>query len=410
MKIEIKWILAVLITLLSGKLSLGQNRFDVSIEGPWLFYVEPNFQTNAGPRSVLVAIAPKIAGHNVPIFSTGNGVPIPNFGIYCVAFDDTCKPNDLTALSKDGYSSFQPVDVYRPMNWNWGNYSGAAFVFLLPLPDSASNDGSYGMTFQSSFPNGASNPVTTESGPHSIGIVLHYNNGPSTLGLLSCTNPPTASNCSKQAISDQDNSGTLRMTVRSFEDPAKSDDCDYHVHHAYHRMLTLLDPQLSIQKNKDKAYTGVPAPTACTACDPQQDVVPSECSLKAMGRAMEYDPEITDISANLDSLVSFLQDLKLQGDAKKAVLVDLPKLQDTLHGKFPSQSQLGALETSLHSSQKALHDLLTEQQERKVNGVESQQNLQIALQKEQGLSRIAEQFHLLSISGKDCRAPLLRIN
>ena len=194
------------------------------------------------------------------------------------------------------------------------------------------------MRFQSSFPNGGVNPITTESGPHSIGMVLHYNNGPSKLGLLSCANPPTAPNCTKPKISDQGNSGTLRIIVRSYEYPAKPDSCDYHVHRAYRRMLKLLDPQFDNAQNKTKGFTRVPAPDDCSPCDPQQDAVPSECSMKAMGQAMEYDPALSGVPADLDSLVVFLNDLKLQGDSKKDVLRDLPQLQDTLHGKFPSQS------------------------------------------------------------------------
>src|SRR5258708_38501274 len=128
-------------------------------------------------------------------------------------------------------------------------------------------------------------------------------------------------------------------------------------------MLKLLDPQFTNQKNKDKGFTGVPSADACTECDPQQDTVPAECSLKAMSHAADYGDPVGDVSVDLDSLLKFLIELKLEDEPRKAVLVDLAKHQDALHGKFPSQSQLRALEKSLEKSQVALNDLLTQQQQ-----------------------------------------------
>ena len=265
------------------------------------------------------------------------------------------------------------------------------------------------MAFQSSFPHSGSTPITTESGPHSIGIVLHYGTGPSKLGLLSCSDPPSVSTCTNPKITDQDNSGTLRLAIKSYENPAKPDKCDYHVHHAYRRMLKLLDPQLMNQKNKDKAFIDVPSSNACTECDPQQDTVPSECSLKSMRHAADYGDASGDVSANLDSLVKFLIDLRLEDGPKNAVLVDLPKQQGALHGKFPSRLQLRAIEESLGKSQVALNNLLSQQQ-LSTNKTESRETLRIAIRKERALYELAERVYLLSISGKDCRAPMLRIN
>jgi hypothetical protein len=167
-----------------------------------------------------VAFAPKVAGHIFPIFSAGDGTDIGTLGIFCVTFDAACKPNSITTLNKDGYAPPLPVNVSKPAGWSWTSYASSAYVFVLPMPDSYSNDGLYPTTFQTSFPTPGLPPSPYNPTSQSIGLIFHYMNGPKQVGLLACSGTPSTSTCNKVVTTDQDNSGTLRITIKSDENPA----------------------------------------------------------------------------------------------------------------------------------------------------------------------------------------------
>lgn len=171
MKFRTRYALLSLAALFLASPSFGQ-KLDVAFEGPWLFYVEPSFPNGATTSPVLVAFAPPVAGHIVPIFSAGDGTDISTLGIFCVTFDGACKPNSTTTLNKDGYAPPLPIAVSKPSGWSWMSYASSAYVFVLPMPDSYSNDGLYPTTFQTSFPTPSSPPSTYTPTLQSIGVVL----------------------------------------------------------------------------------------------------------------------------------------------------------------------------------------------------------------------------------------------
>jgi hypothetical protein len=351
---------------------------------------------------MLVAIAPQVPGHNPLSFGAGNGAPIPA-GIYCVAFDNSCQSNAITKLDPDGYKPPSPVGVSKPAGWDWTTYV-KSYVILLPMPDSYSNNGLYPMTFQSSFPtsNGAP-PPTTMSGPQSLGLMLHYVNGPQKIGLLTCTGIPSMANCSSGSVTNEDNSGTLAITIKSKEDASHPDQCDYHVHRAYHEMLKLLDPLM--QSNADKAYVDVPVYNACSQCDPQQDSLSSTCTAPLMTVAMVSD-SLEPVQPELQILVGLIQKLEVGTEAKKNLLLDLDKQSENLKGKFPRVSELHKLKGTLASSKNAAGKLLVSLEDKKSRW-EVGRDLQAIVKMEQDLMDSADRWTLLSISGKDCRAPAL---
>ena len=406
MNLRTRYTLAILMVLLFGAPSFAQSRLDVLVEGPWLFYVEPKFPTTTGTSPMLVAIAPQVLGHYPLYFGAGNGAAIPP-GIYCMAFGGTCQPGSATKLDPDGYKQPAPVPVTKPAGWDWTTYGGSSYVLILPMPDSYSSNGLYPMTFQSSFPSmGGPPPTTTSSGPRSLGLVFHYANGPLRIGLLACTGTPSVANCNNGSMTDEDNSGTVQIKITSKEDAAHPDSCDYHVHRAYHEMLKLLDPLM--QYNQDKPYVDVPSYSACAKCDPQQGQVPSECTVQTMAVNMASDFSEPPVQPVLESLVSLIQRMDVDAGAIRRLLMDLDKQSEKLKGKFPRVSELRSLKDTLLSSQAAASILLVDLKDKKTNWKVGR-DLQAMVKLEQELVESADRWTLLSISGKDCRAPALFI-
>ncbi len=412
MKLWTKYAVTLLVGLLFAGPSFAQLKLDVVIEGPWLFYVEPAFPTPTGTAPVLVAIAPKVLGHHPLFFSAGDGAQVPG-GVYCVAFDGACRPNSITKLDKDGYAAPIPVPVTKPVGWSWTGYTGDTYVLVLPMPDSYSSDGLYTMTFQSSFPSSMVPSTTTSNGPQSIGIVLHYMSGPQRIGLLTCTGTPSVTTCSRGSVTDEPNSGTLQIKIKSKEDPANPDSCDYHVHRAYHETLKLLDPLM--QYNQYRAYVGVPTYNSCAKCDPQQDKVPSECTALAMTVSMANDPadSVMPIQPTLKAIVALLQKIDVDAGTREKLLLDLPDQSNRLNGKFPRLSELRRLKETLALSQVTADKILIELKDKvRADAAKSWsagRDLQAAIISEQNLIDAADRWTALSISGKDCRAPALLI-
>jgi len=395
--------------LLCSTPSFAQQRLDITLEGPWAVYQEHNFPVTGGTTaSVLVAIAPPVPGHNLPVFTTGDGATIGNFGIYCVAFDGTCKPNALTSLAWDGYPPPQLVGITTASGWNWADYAASAYVLIFPMPDSFSSDGMYSTSFQSSFPTPATAPVTTDSGPRSLGIVLHYAMGPQTLGLLSCSGTPSVSACNDSKI-NLPNTGNLQVVIRSIENPATPDNCDYHVHRAYSKMLHLLDPTLTY--NAAKAYTDVPSyDKACSPCDPQQASLPTDCSARSMADPMAYPALLPDVPAALDSLVIFLKQLNVPGEQRSKVLGDLETQSTELNGKYASQSQLAKLKANLEKSRAEINKLLDHLADDAARNGDLKRDLEIAATRERAISIAGDAVIFNATSGKDCRVRTIQIN
>jgi hypothetical protein len=421
MKISLRCAFLLLAAFFAFRDKASANlRLDIAMEGPWILYVQPNFKTAAGASTVLIAVAPQVSGHYPPVFSAGDGGNY-GVGVNCVAFDHVCipHPTSATSLTHDGYADPSPVPLSQP-SWNWSQFAQSAYVLILPMPDSVSADGKDSLTFQKVLPTGSSpNPPSTSPANYAIGVQLHYANGPDKLGLYSCSNPQDASSCTTSVFgSDEDNSGTLRLTIRSDEGPANPDKCKYHLHGAYHAMLGLVDTALTY--NAAKAYVDLPKyDSACTPGDPQQDPF---LSAQPAARMLHSDyPFIAkDVPATLDTLVVYLKSLKLQGNSTEQLVQSrLEQQADHLRGKFAKSSDLSELTVNLKASEDRIGRLLEQLAKNSEaasdkNGHEAHESdlalrLEVALLRLQALEREATVATLSIFTGKDCRSAIVLV-
>jgi len=404
--------LLFLANCISAQHTLAQNRLDIAFEGPWLFYQAPAFAFNGGTFPALIAVAPQLSDHFPPTFSTGDDVNF-DIGTYCVGFNATCKTNNATTLNKDGYTDPSLLHVNKG-NWDWTSLP-SAYVLVVPLPDSYSADGQYSITLQSSFPKPNTVYPTPTKVPAALGIQLHYNNGPDSISLFKCSSgAATASNCNT-SLSNQVNSGTLRITIKSDQDPKIAEPCEYHVRRAFHKMIHLLDPPLT--SNPNSAYINAPSyDSKCSPCDPQQDVLPSDCTGMTMGNDFDYSPAALNISGGLEELVSFLTKLGLDKENNTKVALEALRGEATSIGKqLPKQSQLEQLSIDLDNFSNGLNKLLQADDNAKLQNHEKANvdgdrdaNLQNAELQVQGL-QLAVYKAFAANSGKDCRSPEMLI-
>lgn len=401
MKTLTTYAFCILVLLSCQPSAFSQQHLDIAFEGPWLFYEEPAFVLdNAGHTSpALVAIAPDVLHHFPATFSTGDGFPFDT-GVYCVGFGGACSLDNIPALRPGDYPPAGLVPVKKPAHWDWRTLT-SAYVLILPMPNSHSADGQYSMTFHATFPTaGTPSPVTSQ-GAYALGLHLHYPNGPSIVSLLECPAVPTAATCTSPQGISLNNSGTLRITIKSDEIPGAADPCDYHSRRAYHKMIHLLDDSLSA--NSQNAFVNVPSYDSCARCDPQQDLIPSDCSGMGMMSLAGYASLEADVPGQLTDLVGFLEKLDFRKDQ-----VDLGKLEalaTALAGKSPALSQLRVLKNTLEDSTNALNVLLeTMIAAHKTESSPRRQDLTMALQKEATLDRAIDFRMYTGTSGKDCRA------
>lgn len=394
---------------------------DITLEGPWILYEDHTFASNT---TVLVAFAPGGPGkfaHKPPTFSTGTGFPIERTGTYCVGFDQACAVDrGVKSLSHADYpqNAPEPLPVRSAANWKWYEHRDRyATYIILPMPDSYSDDETYKMSFRQKF---ATHDTSNEQ-EHSIGIQLHYNSsatGPATFDLLDCGNSPTSPADCKNLVGSQNNSGTLRITMKAPASIAE-DPCDYHVRSVYPQMLKLIDPTNTY--NLDKAVIDIPVgidnagkgvyDSKCYICDEQsQDTSQCQISLKA-----SFTPMVMDLAGELRSLVQIFDKF----EHKKELKVDeLNSLAEDLHpNRFPTFPQLELLAILLSQSMDQLSRDLVLQAAKEASEPHasrsdvnqenvSSDKLKDALSREQKLSAYAISLDATK-DGKDCRAPIM---
>src|SRR5271157_1681167 len=187
-------IFACILLLLCGATGCckkGSNRLDIALEGPWILYEDSQFDDHGKKVPALIAIAPigatveslkpdDYAHHHSPQLSTGDGFYIQKpflkkAHIFCLTFDGKCAPEGPESLSSDSYPPSRLLKLTRISGsgaWDWVTASKMQAVLILPMPDSFSNDGTWNMRF---------GPKGDET--HSIGLHLHYANGPEKFSL-----------------------------------------------------------------------------------------------------------------------------------------------------------------------------------------------------------------------------------
>lgn len=215
---------------------------------------------NGQAVAVLVAIAPgtitvdhpddtpDMYHHHLPQMSTGKGFYLPKTGAYCFTFGTQCAPVGATTLTGGhgypGSKGWSLLNLNKDnTSWTWQGAAANNLVLILPMPDYYSYDGIWPNRFRAVHD--ISQTSVTEY--DAIGLTLHYNNGPSYMGLLQCdgSTSPSVKTCST-TVKDSDgypqiltNTSTLRLQMRA---PDLNDACDHHVRHAYFQILSLIDP------------------------------------------------------------------------------------------------------------------------------------------------------------------------
>jgi hypothetical protein len=412
--------------------AFSQGRFDIALEGPWIFYHESSFQftdgtTTKNPTAALIAVAPQVPGHYDLAFSTGTGFTNTP-GVYCVGFDQACMSSlqQNTPNPNDPYPNppFVPVPTG---NWDWTNLPvanpplvPAAYVLIIPMPNSWSADGESPYNTAIAFPpKNTPAPSSTSFTPTAIGVVLHYDVASSlgTFELSPCTkqvsSPPVfqcpSPNSTTQA---QTNYGMLRISIKSPDDPPSQIACDHHVHRAYHYMEKLLPSASSLQS----AYlldlqTYV---EACRRCDPQLDSIPEDC---AAGSHMTMTSTLQDVLGGLDEVIGQLQALQ-PNDAvcpdRLYELCDFEALKTGMAKKFATPQALLDLKDLLGKSQDSL---LRAQKNKREDGspsvsrgvvrmaeVKSKAQVEAALDLEKWLTSTAVNALNSATNGKDCRS------
>jgi hypothetical protein len=230
--------------------------------------------------------------------------------------------------------------------------SNGAAALILPMPDSYSNDGVWNMRF-----------AANGDEKHSIGLQLHYTNGPRSFILRSCdeSSLPTVANCNNPVAdsgqpepSRLENTGTLRLQMRA---PDNTNACDWHVRYAWDQAFKILgadfgsdyrnlEPAASIDANGKGKYL------QCNKSDPaikypKEDTVNTTNDMKGMlenNLALPLEMTYTDFVNQFDTNVGTILDLgvdeKDEDPVQWSYLVALKSELDNLNPNFPRISQL----------------------------------------------------------------------
>lgn len=416
MKARLVYAVLVIGSFFSAMPSLGQKRLDVLLNGPWILYRENSYGIGAN-KYVLVAIAPGNAGHSAPLFTTGDGTLINSTGFYCVAFTTTatdrdCTPRDhqMDTTTNGGYPVPNLLQRNTQSGWDWSklpmNFMGG-YVLILPMPDSWSADGQYPLAFGSVFP---PPPPKSPQPTYNLGVLLHYSSvaAYTYLNLTACE--PSYSTAKGKIcdvggntiISSQENTGTLRITMQTHEDPTDHPECNYHDHLAYHAMMLLLDPLLSDMLDQNNAFIGLAqSNTTCEKCDPQSnnrtgcpDVTANTHRAKLDMLAIPEGP--TRLFTSLDECKDEQKNNK--GEARtESFSSSPPKLAQN-----PRKSELAAFIASLNKSKNEINKRINH---KKAGACDA------ALELEQKLIEAAEQMwvQVNGLDGIDCRASIILI-
>ncbi len=362
-----------------------KNRLDITLAGPWLLYQDFQFDAWGKKVPVLIAIAPKGAGaattdmgdkdkedhhdsqyHHLPQISAGDGYYIQDAGVYCLYFDDKCAPKGPNSLRSAGY--FQVATLPAAFHgengktiWDLIDPTKVVAV-ILPMPDSYSNAGVWKARFGTSLD-------TIRSGHSSereisIGLQLHYANGPTEFYLRRCDVPATAENCRHKLNNinhtNLKNTGTLEVLMRA---PDNISACDPHVRYAYKMVLDLLgrdinpdigtiDPALSM--NADGTANYDQAPYNC------REAPAANGGVNALVTSDQKATAAMPTTLGVPTLLNLLGDIlrKANGHPDIVVPVTTAKaLADDLDPQFPRISQVQEIGALVRKARKkALED------------------------------------------------------
>lgn len=273
-----------LLTLCAASKPAGaQYATNVVLEGPWILYVD---NTLVGSNPVLVAVSPggvyndgNTNMFHTPWVSAGDGYPVGKPNIYCLHWgDEKCAPKVSVATALVPLTTPEKAPLL-PMNaaphgqtWHWASKAGIT-AFILPMPDSYSAVAGWYMRFAPQWDSSGNSyyPYPDKVEKHSIGVELHYKNGPSystggnsyfSLDKCAVSNDKIGT-CSDAGgdvghVTKLDNVGTLSITMKS----PTTDACDPHVRMAYPTALGLLDGDNHLYRAIDTAKSTYPSGAA----------------------------------------------------------------------------------------------------------------------------------------------------
>jgi hypothetical protein len=347
-------------------LAAAQHSLDITLDGPWIYH-EDSYMDQGHKIYVIVAMAPAVAGHMGPKFTTGRATFSPSKNVfYCVAFDSICPKNTgNTQFTNTGdYPPLRLVEeatipanknIYDVIAYNV-SHNVDGYYFVLPMPDYSVNGGVDRMKFSSIF---GSYEKTDDL--HTISLRLHYSSGPQNVKLYQCKALTSADICTSHqepARASQQNFGTLELGFTNLED-SKDEGCDNHVRLAYHNMLLLLDNQPVNQGiNKSIAYIDLPGEgeysTKCYASDPQILGRPMP-TMDSFVSSLEINTALSSIEGRLKTLESrFQTDLKIHADLGSAeldrVADELNQSQKRRESSLPERSESDAIKNALSAS------------------------------------------------------------
>jgi hypothetical protein len=371
-------ILACLLILLENTACTGAKgkHFDISLEGPWILYVDHDIAS----WPVLIAIAPNSHSvdnwlHEPPVVSAGDGFLLADFSeqqemvghTYCLTLDDKCAPKGAKALKSTHYPDAEPLEVAMPSGhkqWVDAVKNQHATALILPMPDSYSSDGVWPMRFAKKYSSDPTNYGKSEQ--HSIGVQLHYKNGPANFDLSLCDSSDVRQ-CG-QSVSTNDkntfilNSGTLRIAMKA---PVYTSACDPHVRRIYPQMMAILgakgnegkqviDPAHGVKGDgKSGAFDeDLPAGSyLCLAHDAQSP----DCDKTVGGVTTRCDDPPPPAVARVQTYSSWLETLrnlrnaieKLNPDDRKQDLAQIAGAIADEDLKYPRISKLDLLEDSI---------------------------------------------------------------
>ncbi|HTC47738.1 MAG TPA: hypothetical protein VK722_10480 [Candidatus Aquilonibacter sp.] len=403
--------------------AFGQQ-LDVLLDGPWIYQVDTQFHPGGHANMpVLIAMAPSVPGHTGPTFTTGDGADLTNTpGVFCVSLGGlgcAVSTSNATDLNSTPYTALYHLPIHAKGGaspWAWYQYASDAsrarssWYIILPIPDSASNDGVEGFYFGSTF-GIYPNPAQSQN----IGTMLHYKDSQGAVSLYKCTGSSGTygDNCTTpQFQKKQPNTGTLRISFSAPDDkaPYNVPYCDYHIRDAYHSSMLFLDEtQLDLGTNTNQAYGYADLPPAdsdpaqCYPCDSQNPHGLGNCAyMEAMS------PDSVDVRTQLADIVNAIGGRK---DRDGLQYAELQSISEQLKGQLPQRSQLLSIQRLLHLSKQGIENLYL--QEFEVQKKAKTKEIATPSQDILVLKRMEDDLdvHILRAAsgGKDCRAAQMRL-